>query len=177
MSAKTGILQRLLVALKSLKSDGSADSSREIAGLRIELAERREEISILRKEYALQREQSRLQTERAESEAIESIVRQFAAPLANLSAMQVRHREQGDLNPSDIFQVAAAFDKILAERGMQPIGKVGESQPYDPVLHQMLDVTNPLPGQPVQIRFVGFRFKGKLIVKAQAGSVSKPYGL
>jgi len=162
-----GILQRLLAALKS--DDG--DKPQTAATLRLELAERDEDIERLRKEYALLREQSKAQIERAGGEAVESIVSQCAAPLATLSAMQSRHAEKGDLNPADLLQVASSFRKILAERGLEEIGVVGETQPYDPALHQMLDGARPQPGEPVLIRFAGFRFNGKLVAKAQAGAV------
>ncbi|ACF46349.1 hypothetical protein Paes_1324 [Prosthecochloris aestuarii DSM 271] len=168
MSRKTGILQRLF---NVLKGGAGAENDRDTAGLHIELAQRNEEIARLRKEYALQREQSRAQCLRAEGDAIEGIVRQCAAPLAAFSAMQARHREHGDLNPSDLFQVASSFQNILAERGLEQISVVGEQQPYDPAFHQMLDGTTPQVGELVQIRFVGFRFNGKLIAKAQAGAV------
>jgi len=168
MSRKTGVLQRLFSALKG---GAGAENGRDAAGLRIELAERNEEIARLRKEFVLQREQSRAQSERAAGDAVEGIVRQCAAPLAAISAMQARHHEHGDLNPSDLFQVVSSFQSILAERGLEQIGAVGEQHPYDWALHQMLDGTTPQVDQPVQIRFVGFRFNGKLIAKAQAGAV------
>ena len=167
MSRKTGILQRLFNALKWGAGTGN---DRDTAGLHIELAQRNEEIARLRKEYTLQREQSRAQSLRAAGEAVEGIVRQCASPLAVFSAMQARHREHGDLNPSDLFQVASSFQNILTERGLEQIGTVGEQQPYDPALHQILDGTTPQVGKLVQIRFVGFRFNGKLIAKAQAGA-------
>ena len=160
------ILQRFLSALKG----NDRIETQAIATLRLELAERDEEIERLRKEYALLREQSKAQVERAGGEAVESIVSQCAAPLATLSAMQTRHAEKGDLNPADLLQVALSFRKILAERGLEQIGVVGEAQPYDPALHQMLDGTRPQPGEPVLIRFAGFRFNGKLVAKAQAGA-------
>jgi len=138
MSDKTGMLQRFLNTLKCLKGNGRNEAAGDIAVLRRELAERNEEIAKLRKEYTLLRQKSGEQAERAAAEAIEGIMRQFAAPLANLGAMHARQREQGDLNPSDIFQAAASFENILAEKGLQQIGKVGEEQPYDPALHQML---------------------------------------
>ncbi len=172
MSGNKAPLQRLLMALKNLTGDASSGTSREVAELHRELDDRREEIVRLRKEYALLQEQRRGQAGRAADEAVESMVQQFAAPLANLGAMQARHREQGALNLNDILHVVASFEKILAERGMQQIGQVGEELPYDPALHQMLDSSLPLPGQQVRIRFVGCRFKGKIIAKARAGLVN-----
>lgn len=170
MNDNNGMLQRFLDALKCLKGKRRNEAAGDTAALRSELAERNEEIAKLRKEYLLQREQSREQAERAATEAIEGIMRQFAAPLANLGAMHARHREQGDLNPSDIFQAVASFENILVEKGLQQIGMVGEEPPYDPALHQILDGTRPFSGDPVRIRFAGFRFNGKLIVKARAGT-------
>jgi len=172
MIEKKGFLQRLLAALKS--DDGA--EAQAITTLRLELAERDEEIARLRKEYALLREQSKAQVEWAGGKAVESIVSQCAAPLATLSAMQARHAEKGDLNPADLLQVASSFRKILAERGLEQIGVVGETQPYDPALHQMLDGTRPQPGEPVLIRFAGFRFNGKIVAKAQAGAVKSSSG-
>lgn len=165
MSYKPGLLQRLFAALKG---DGGAES-RAVAGLSLELAERNEEVARLRKEYALLREQSRVQLDRTAAEALEGIVYQCAPMLATLSAMKARHADKGDLNPADLLQVASSFQKILAERGLEQIGVVGQDELYDPALHQMLDGTRPQPGQPVLIRFAGFRFNGKLVAKAQAG--------
>ncbi|MBN1929824.1 MAG: nucleotide exchange factor GrpE [Chlorobiaceae bacterium] len=166
MIEKKGFLQRLLAALKG----NDRIEAQAIATLRVELAERDKEIARLKKEYALLREQSKAQVERAGGEALEGIVSQCAAPLATLSAMQARHAEKGDLNPADLLQVASSFRKILAEGGLEQIGVVGETQPYDPALNQMLDGSRPQPGEPVLIRFAGFRFNGKLVAKAQAGA-------
>lgn len=166
MIEKKGFLQRLFAALKG--DDGA--EAQAIAELRLELSARDKEIAQLRKEYALLQEQSKAQIERAGGEAVESIVSQCAAPLATLSAMQARQAEKGDLNPADILQVSLSFRKILAERGLEQIGVVGETQPYDPAFHQMLDGSRSQPGEPVLIRFAGFRFNGKLVAKAQAGA-------
>jgi len=167
MSHKPGLLQRLFAALKG---DGGAEFQ-AVAGLSLELAERNEEVARLRKEYALLREQSRVQHDQAAAEAVEGIVHQCASMLATLSAMKARQAEKGDLNPADLLQVASSFQMILAERGLAQIGVVGQDEPFDPALHQMLDGTRPQPGQPVLIRFAGFRFNGKLVAKAQAGAV------
>lgn len=164
------IMQRVLMALKVLGGAACVDDSRTLAELGVEIAERNGEIARLRREYALLKEQSREQVERAADEAVEALVRQFAAPMATLSAMQARHLKEGGQNPSDIFQVAASFGNTLAERGVQQIGQVGEEQPYDPGVHQMLDGSRPHPGQPVLVRFCGFRFKGRLVAKAQTGT-------
>ncbi|HHE07333.1 MAG TPA: nucleotide exchange factor GrpE [Chlorobaculum parvum] len=161
-----GILRHLFSALKG--DDG--DDAQAVAELRVELVERDNEIARLKKEYALQREQCRAQVERAGGEAIEGIASQCAAPLATLSAMQARYAEKGDLNPADLLQLASSFRKILVERGLEEIGTVGQTQPYDPAFHQMLDGIRPQPGEPVLIRFAGFRFNGKLVAKAQAGA-------
>lgn len=171
MSEKTGVLQRLFHVMKNFKREVAREPIPEIAGLRIELAECKEEIFRLRKEYALQMEQSGARIDSVAGEAVESLLVQFAEPLATLSAMQVRHLEKGDLNPDDVFKVAASFENILAGRGLQKIGRVGEEQPYEPKLHHMLDATLPHHGQPVRIRFPGFRFRGKLIAKARAGTI------
>ncbi|NTU54050.1 MAG: nucleotide exchange factor GrpE [Chlorobiaceae bacterium] len=172
MSESPNLLHRISAALKVVQGEAHPDSARDVAALRLDLAERNEEVARLRKEYALQKEESRGQIDRAATEGIEGLIRQCAGPLATLSAMRARHREQGDVNPVDLFHVLASFEKILAERGLQPIGVVGEEAPYDPSLHQMLDGSRPQPGEPVQIRFAGYRFKGKLIAKAQAGAPS-----
>jgi molecular chaperone GrpE len=167
MSQNKGMLQRLISALKG---ETGAEASHEIATLRLELAERDEEIARLRKEYLLQREQSKAQHDRAADEAVEGIVRECAAPLATISAMQARYAEKGDLNPADLLRVATSLQNILAERGLEQIGTVGQVQPYDPAFHKMLDGTSPQAGEPVLIRFAGFRFNGKLVAKAQAGA-------
>jgi len=168
MSAKKGFIQRVVALLKGTNGGDSPT----LAALRLELDECKREVGRLKKEYVLQREQARGQGERMAAEALEGIVQEFASPLATLAAMEVRHREYGDLQTSDVLQVAASLQAILAQRGMEQIGQVGEEQLYDPVLHQVLDASHPEPGQPVRIRFAGFRFKGRLVARAQVGSAT-----
>ncbi len=173
MRQKSGFLQRLL---KVLMSNDDSESSGDMAGLRLELLERDKEIARLKKEYAVQLERSKTLFERAGQEAVEGFLHECAAPLSTLSAMQVRHAEKGDLNLSDLLQVALSFRKILEKRGVEQIGTVGEQQPFDPALHKMLDGTCPQPGVAVLIRFAGCRFNGRIIAKAQAGIVRHSLG-
>lgn len=170
MSGNNTIWQRLVSALKG----ADKHESRTLAALRLQLEERNREVERVKKEYALQREQARLQGEQAVGDALEGIVRECAAPLATLAAMEARHRKQGDLHPPDLFRVVASLQTPLARRGMEQIGQVGEELSYDPALHQVLDNARLEPGDSVRIRFVGFRFNGKLVSKAQVGILQSP---
>jgi molecular chaperone GrpE len=170
MSANRKILHRFSEALKALGGGDGGDFSAAPDALRPELTVSYDEITRLRKEFSLLKEQSSVQLERAADEAHEALFRQLAVPMATLSAMQARHRSRGELNPEELLQVVGSFGKILAERGMEPIGRVGEEEPFDPSRHQMLDGSRPQPGEPVLVRFAGFRFRNTIVAKTQAGS-------
>lgn len=151
----------------------SRSGEAEAHALRAELAECRRQNEKLRQEFALERERSVREAAVAAERALEMLMQQSATPLANLGAMQARHEAQGDVAPADIFRVAASLEQLLCDRGLERIGTAGMEAPFDAALHQMLDGASPQPGEPVLVRFSGYRCKGKLLSKARASLPGK----
>ena len=58
------------------------------------------------------------------------------------------------------------IEKIFQEAGLEPMGKVDESLPFDPRLHQRMSGGELREGDQVRVRFVGYRFGENIVTKA-----------
>jgi GNAT superfamily N-acetyltransferase/transcriptional regulator with XRE-family HTH domain len=67
-------------------------------------------------------------------------------------------------------------ENLLAEWGIEPIGQVGTTIAFDPQQHQVMGAM-PNPGDPVRVRYVGYRQADRLIHRAKVSSIPEPAGV
>jgi molecular chaperone GrpE (heat shock protein) len=60
-------------------------------------------------------------------------------------------------------------ENLLAEWGIAPIGQVGTTIAFDPQQHQVMGAM-PNPGDPVRVRYVGYRQADRLIHRAKVST-------
>jgi len=168
---------RLLAAWKTLWSGPpqlSEDSAAEVLDLRRELGAVRLELEELGEELARERAQ-RHATEQALPKQVEQYIearldelfRRFAGVAAQIRT-QAALMEQGAPVPSaDVMALALGMVRAVEQTGLEPIGAPGAALAFDPDLARPLDPSQvPAPGEPVLVRFVGYRCRGRVIHKA-----------
>jgi molecular chaperone GrpE (heat shock protein) len=143
------------------------DLSTRVAALELDLRDRDKEIRQLRREYELQREQTTRQQTEAASVGFEALARQLASPLSQLATMQVlADTEDRTVRSEDIFKLFDKVEQILAKSGLNRIGAVGAAVPFDTRLHQRISGVDLHDGDPVTIRFTGYRLGETILLKA-----------
>ena len=137
-----------------------------IAALRLDLDERDRRIEALLKEADEQRGAALGEAESVAAERMNKLVRRLAPLLAQADAMRHFETEGKPLRAEDAFMLMAKIEKALAEEGVERIGEAGADAPFDQSLHQRLSGGDVRQGDPVRVRFVGFRQAGKILSKA-----------
>jgi len=65
-----------------------------------------------------------------------------------------------------LLPLVRPIEQLLLAWGIETIGPVGAVAPYDPQIHQLMEETTQ-PGNPVKIRYVGYRQGAKLLYRAK----------
>ena len=137
-----------------------------IAALRLDLDERDRRIEALLKEADEARDTSRGDAESVAADRMNKLLRRLAPLLAQADAMRHFETEGKPLRAEDAFALMAKIEKSLAEEGVERIGEAGADTAFDQSLHQRLSGGDVRHGDPVRVRFVGFRQSGKILSKA-----------
>jgi molecular chaperone GrpE (heat shock protein) len=140
----------------------------ELQALRLELESTRQKLAQTARE--LERSQANLAQHAREMAGlrIEAFLREVASPAAQLTTQSYLADVEGKtLEGRDVLAVGRALLRGLQNHGLQPAGQVGMRLSFDPNLHAPLSAQTPLSqGQAVIVRFVGYSFEGKVILKA-----------
>jgi len=136
------------------------DLQRELAGLRLQLAERDLALERLRGDLAKARGRAGdLAGERARAD-VERLVTAVGTPLVQLAT--VVHLRAAD----NLLDIAGRLIRALGQEGVLA-GGVGAAQPFDPDRHDPLSmIGTPRPGEPVVVRVAGLEYHGKVLRKA-----------
>lgn len=69
-----------------------------------------------------------------------------------------------------LLPLVAPINRLIESWEVSPIGQVGQQAIYDPQLHQPM--SGPIqPGDPVRIRYVGYRHADRLLHRAKASRI------
>lgn len=129
------------------------------------------EIDRLREEY--QRLQNQLEQQRhslqqvfqqASLQVLESWLLQF--PTAVYAAQQ-----NPELPAVRLLPLLRPIDQLLSSWGVESIAPVGAEIPYDPQQHQLM-AGSAQPGEPVKVRYAGYRQGEKLLYRAKVSPAS-----
>jgi len=164
------LTSRLKSALAALVGDAQPAPSPEpgspeatIAALRLDLDERDRRIEALLKEAEAARGAAPAEAESAAADRMHKLLRRLAPLMAQADAMRQFEAEGKPLRAEDAFALMGKIEKALAEEGVERIGEAGAEVAFDQSLHQRLSGGDVRAGDPVRVRFVGFR-KGKAIL-------------
>ncbi len=152
------------------KSDDPAVLHSELATLRLELERRDKRIASMEAEYAA----LQLDKERAERGGDEATLARAFKPLVNtLSnwAMLEHWAAQGQaVETADLLRSLRDLEKQLGKSGLERIGQVGETCPFDPVLHQRMSGGSVAPNALVSLEMPGYRLGGRVLLKAMVSA-------
>ncbi|CAK0774302.1 molecular chaperone GrpE [Gammaproteobacteria bacterium] len=137
-----------------------------VAALELDLRDRDKEIRQLRQEYELQREQTLRQRNEAAAVGFESLARQLAPTLSQLATMQALADMDRAVQVEDILKLFEKVEQVLTRAGLTRIGTVSAMTTFDPRAHQRMSGVDLDDGDPVIIRFVGYRLGEIVLLKA-----------
>lgn len=149
----------------------SADAARDLARLRLDLQAREAETVKLRAEFARQEQQAAAATQAAGNQALSALLRALAPTLSQLATLRHLAESGREVRAADALKLAAKLEQTLSEQGLERIGEVGAQTAFDPACHQRLSGGDVRDGDPVRVRFVGYRFRGETPVKALVSRV------
>jgi transcriptional regulator with XRE-family HTH domain len=72
-----------------------------------------------------------------------------------------------DLSATTVLDLLLPLEEFLREAGFEAIGSPGDQTHFDPTVHQGVGL---VPGQPVRVRTVGYRYRGELLVRARVAA-------
>lgn len=134
-----------------------------IAALEMDLRERDERIAAMRKEYANLEAASQ---RGAGADQVEQLFRKLAAPLSNLASLSALAAGGREAAAEDFVQLFRSVEKQLKAAGLETVGEVGAAVPFDVAMHQRMSGGMVSASTPVVIRTPGYRFGGKVLLKA-----------
>ncbi|MGL5082198.1 MAG: helix-turn-helix domain-containing protein [Microcoleaceae cyanobacterium] len=82
-----------------------------------------------------------------------------------------RARENPELSAAKVLPLLRPVEQLLEQWEVEPIANVGQTVPYDPQIHQLLEGISQ-PGDPVIVRYGGYRYQGQLLYRVKVSPVS-----
>lgn len=146
------------------------DAQQEIVSLRRQLGEAALELHESAQMLTFQK--SRLDdlqsaTHCCETDPLEKRVEDLAAPLSQLRMQGSLLQSGKDISGRSVMALASKLADLLEEAVLEPIGTTGQEVDYDPQFCEQLSAAAGLAdGETVTVKFVGYRYKGRLIRKA-----------
>lgn len=65
-----------------------------------------------------------------------------------------------------LLPLVRPVEQLMQQWGVEAIAPVGAEIPYDPQVHQLMDGTAQ-PGEPVRVRYIGYRQQDRLLYRAK----------
>jgi molecular chaperone GrpE (heat shock protein) len=157
-------------AAKPIVATGSAEAQARVAAMELDLREREERIAAMQKEYsALEIERQRAAAGAGEAH-LRQLFKKLAAPLSNFAALVALTEAGQAVEARDLASLFRSIEKQFKGAGLEPLGVVGETVPFDVALHQRMSGAGVTLGTPVTIRTQGYRYAGQVLLKAMVTS-------
>lgn len=165
------LAERIKTAWTALRAqeaapESAADPRSRIAALEMDLRDRDAEIGRLRQEYDRLRKQADREQAEAAAGGFEALARKLAPLLSQLATMQALAAAGRALRAEDILTLFGKVEQRLTEAGLTRVGTVGAEEPFDTRHHQRMSGADVRDGDPITVRFVGYRLGEKVLLKA-----------
>jgi molecular chaperone GrpE (heat shock protein) len=89
------------------------------------------------------------------------------AVVTQIPTVRAAVEDGAQISARDVLVLLAPLDDALRDLGFETIGVPGADVPYDPRLHRVVGAGEAAPGEPVQVRYVGYTHRGSVVCKAQ----------
>lgn len=134
-------------------------------------AEREKEKANLQQEYQRLQAEIEQQKETLLQEFQNSSLQQLESWLIQWPTAAVVAQKNPNLPAIKLLPLIKPVAGLLKQWGVEAIASVGEEIPYDPQSHQLLE-GHAEPGEPVRVRYVGYRQGDKLLYRAKVSPMS-----
>ena len=131
----------------------------------IDIDSLKQEYQRLQQQLEQQRDTLRQEFQQVSLQALESWLVQW--PTAAAAA-----EKNPQLPAVRILPLIKPVEQLLKQWGVEAIASVGEEVAYDPQHHQLIEGT-AAPGEPVKVRYTGYRQGEKLLHRAKVSPVNK----
>lgn len=149
-----------------VETEDLAQDKARMAALEMELRERDGRIASMQKEYANLEAASQRAAAVAGSDQLELLFKKLAAPLSNLATLAALSDAGREVAAADLVSLLRSVEKQLKAAGLETVGDVGSPVAFDVALHQRMSGGMVSAGTPVVVRTPGYRFAGKVLLKA-----------
>ncbi|MDP2708205.1 MAG: hypothetical protein Q8O70_11990 [Burkholderiales bacterium] len=165
----TGWMARIRTACVALfgSSDRRArDPGARARALELDLRERDSDIRRLRQEYERSAQQAQREQAGAAAAGVDALARTLAPLFSQLATMQALAYSGRTVRAEDVLKLFSKVEAGLRESGLERIGTVGDACGFDTRLHQRMSGADVADGDAVVVRFVGYRLRGNILLKA-----------
>jgi transcriptional regulator with XRE-family HTH domain len=121
-----------------------------------------QEYVTLQENYAKQQEELTKQFQRSTLDVLESLILQLPTAIAAIT-------KKPDLPAKRFLPLLKPIQKLLGSWNIKAIASVGDTIPYDPVYHQLIE-GNANKGDHVEVRYLGYCQGEKLLYRAKVSS-------
>jgi DNA-binding Xre family transcriptional regulator len=125
-----------------------------------------QQLELLQQEYQHLQQQLQQQGATLQTEFQYQSLQTLESLLTYLPAAKYAATNQPDFPASKIFPLLQSINQLLAQWHVTVIGEIGTQIAYDPHCHQLIEGTAN-PGEPVTVRYCGYRQCDKLIFRSK----------
>jgi len=165
----TGWMARIRTACVALFGSGdrrTRDPGARAAALELDLRERDSDIRRLRQEYERSAQQALRDQAGAAAAGVDALARSLAPLFSQLATMQALADSGCAVRAEDVLKLFGKVEAGLRESGLERIGAVGDTCGFDTRLHQRMSGADVADSDAVVVRFVGYRLRGSILLKA-----------
>ncbi len=141
-----------------------------IAGLKMDVEDRDREIARLKREFEHNRKDAQAEAGSAGEAELLKLAKKAAPLLSQLVTLKDMNEKGKDIRSADILKLFSKIEKLFYDIGLQRVGEVGETAEFDPAVHQRMSGAGLQNGDPVKVRFVGYRFDRVIATKAMVSA-------
>ena len=154
------------VALLGSSDRRAYDLGTRAAALELDLRERESDIRRLQQEYERSAQQAQREQAGAAAACVDTLARRLVPIFSQLATMQALADSGRAVRAQDVLQLFSKVEVGMRESGLERIGTVGDTCGFDPQLHLRLSGADVADGDAVVVRFVGYRLRGNILLKA-----------
>jgi molecular chaperone GrpE (heat shock protein)/DNA-binding Xre family transcriptional regulator len=130
------------------------------------LADTGAELTTLKQEYQRLQEELGGQRQALEQEFQQSSLAVLEPLLLQLPTAAAAAVENPQLSATNLLPLLTPVSELLQRWGIETIAAVGEEVPYNPQWHELMEGAAE-PGNPVKVRYIGYRQGEKLLYRAR----------
>jgi molecular chaperone GrpE (heat shock protein) len=166
MSYITRLIDALLGQEPTVPATTDATVNARLATLEMALRERDQRIAAMQKEYTTLEATAKRATADAGQEQLAELFKKLAGPLANLSVLATLAEAGQSVDAADVLNLFRSVEKQMKVAGLEQVSAAGERVAFDVAVHQRMSGGMVSAGSPVVVRMPGYRYQGKVLLKA-----------